>query len=134
MSFGIRVSKPGVDVNTATTKDLFMDTTYPILKIKQSGSGTLSITDGGTDSDTITHSLGYIPKVLVYGQYYNVDSSAKVTTYRRYPIQQQIVGTYLAEFTYTASTTTLVITGSFADESTNSVTIDYFYYIFYDEE
>jgi hypothetical protein len=133
MSYGIKVSKPGENVFTAGSDDLFMDTTYPILKIKASGTGSLSISDGGNDSDTITHSLGYIPKVLVYGEFYSVLSGAKSNYYRRYPIRE-FVTTYYGEFSYTISTTELVIHGEFYDESSYSGTFNYFYYLFYDEQ
>lgn len=132
MSYGIKVSKPGFDVNTAATKDLFLDTSYPLLKIKQSGSGSLSISDGGSDSDTIAHNLGYKPRVMVYGQFYDIYATTKSTDYRRYSFSQEL-STYYTDFSYTVDDTNLVISGSFWDESTNSDTFNYFYYIFYDE-
>jgi hypothetical protein len=131
--FGIRVSKPGKSVSTTGVENLYMDTTYPILKIKASGTGSLSISDGGSDSDTITHNLGYIPKVLVYGEFYSVFSGAKSAYYRRYPISE-MVSTYTSNFGYTISTTQLVISGSFYDELAYSGTFNYFYYLFYDEQ
>lgn len=133
MEYGIKVSKPGFDATTAATKDLFVDTSYPLLKIKQSGSGSLSVSDGGSDSDTITHNLGYKPRVMVYGQFYDINAAAKSTDYRRYSFSQEM-STYYTAFTYTVSTTNIVISGSFWDESANSDTFNYFYYIFYDEK
>lgn len=136
MSFGIKVSKPGFDVNTANSGDTFMDTTYPILKTKQTGTGSLSLSDGGgEDSDVITHSLGYIPRVLVYGEYYNIYGSGKVSAYKRYPISDSYVAgvPVTMYFTITTTTTTLTIAGAFEDGSSNSDTFNYFYYIFYDE-
>ena len=134
MSWGIKASKPGQDVKIADVKDLYLDTTYPLLKIKQYGTGTLSITDGGSDSDVITHNLGFIPKVLVYGQYYNIYINAKESDYGQYPIQQQVAGANYSSFVFTVNSTQLTITGAFTDGTSNSVTTDYFYYIFYDEE
>lgn len=131
--FGIKVSKPGKNVLTTGVENLYMDTTYPILKIKASGAGSLSISDGGNDSDTITHNLGYIPKVLVYGEFYSVYSGAKSAYYRRYPIRE-FLSTYFCEFSYSVSTTQLVITGEFYDEQAYSGTFNYFYYLFYDEQ
>lgn len=131
--FGIKVSKPGQNVLTTGVENLYMDTTYPVLKIKASGTGSLSISDGGSDSDTITHSLGYIPKVLVYGEFYSVFSGAKSAYYRRYPIKE-FLSTYTSYFRYTVSSTQLVISGSFYDELAYSGTFNYFYYLFYDEQ
>lgn len=131
MSFGIKVSKPGNDVFTAGKGDLFVDTTYPILKIKASGTGSLSVSDGGSDSDTIAHDLGYVPKVLVYGQYYDIYSGAKSTNYLRYP-KDQLQVTDTSSFGYTIDTEDLIITGAFSNSSGDSETFSYFYYIFYD--
>ncbi len=65
--FGIKVSKPGVDVKTANAKDLVLTSLLASLKIKQIGSGTLSITGGsGSTLVTIQHNLGYIPIVIAY--------------------------------------------------------------------
>lgn len=132
MEYGIKVSKPGFDANTAATKDLFLDTSYPLLKVKTSGSGTLSISDGGSDSDVIAHNLGYKPRVLVYGQIYSI-GDGKSTVYRRYSFSQE-QSTYYTDFSYTIDNTNLTISGSFWDESATSDTFDYFYYIFYDEK
>lgn len=133
MSYGIKISKPGENVFTAGTGDLFLDTSYPMLKIKQSGSGSLSVSDGlGADSDTITHNLGYIPEVLVYGQYYDVFSGNKNENYIRYP-KEQVLSTFTSSVGYTVSSSNLVISGSFSDSSGDSYTLNYFYYIFYDE-
>jgi len=131
--FGIRVSQLGIDVNTAGTKDLLMDTSYPLLKVKLSGSGSLSISDGGSDSDTITHNLGYIPRILVYGQSYSL-GVGKESKYSRYPYLETLVQVYYSVFSYSVNSTQLIISGEFFDESTNSDTFNYFYYIFYDEE
>jgi hypothetical protein len=132
MSYGMKVSKPGENVFTTGIENLYVDTTYPLLKIKSSGTGTLSVSDGGSDSDTITHNLGYIPNVMVFGQTYNISSSSKIANYTRYPYKSYL-STYYSDFTYTVSSTQLVISGTFWDESSNSETFGYYYYIFYDQ-
>ena len=131
-NLGIKVSKEGKNALTAGIKDLLLDTSYPLLKVKASGSGTLSISDGTVDSDTISHNLGYVPNVMVYGQTYSVNGGIKNSRYIRYPYRESI-STYTSEFGYTVTTTQLIISGGFYDESSNSDTFDYFYYIFYDE-
>jgi len=134
MSFGIKVSKEGSDVKLVSVQDLLIDTQYPILKIAASGSGTLSVSDGSSDSDTIAHNLGYIPKVMVYGQTYSANGGIKNSRYFRYPYLESSVGQYYSEFTYSLTTSNLVVSGAFFDETSNSDTFDYFYYIYYDEE
>lgn len=133
MAYGIKVSKTGENVFTTGVENLLIDTTYPLLKVKASGTGSLSVTDGSSDSDTITHNLGYIPKVLVYGEFYSVYSSAKSAYYRRYNISE-FLSTYYTNFKYTISSTELIISGAFWDETSNSGTFNYFYYLFYDEQ
>lgn len=130
--FGIKVSKEGEDVNVSSIKNTLVDTSYPLLKVKSSGSGTLSVSDGTPDSDTITHSLGYIPNVMVFGQTYSVNGGAKNSRYIKYPYKE-LLSTYTSEFSYTITATQLVISGGFNDDSSNSDTFDYFYYIFYDQ-
>ena len=135
MSFGIKVSKPNTNVFTVGTDDLLVDTTYPLLKVKQSGSGSLTVSDGGEENtDVITHSLGYVPRVLIYGQYYDVGTGLKISNYVRYPMHTQVVGAYNSYFDFTIDDTSLTIRGYLFDETTYSGTFDYFYYIFYDEE
>lgn len=132
MDFGIKVSKPNNNVFKAGSGDLFLDTSYPLLKIKASGSGSLSIADGNTDEDVIAHNLGYIPKVLVYGQYYDVFASGKSDSFIRYPVAQE-VSTYTSSFYVDVDSANLTIGGGFFDMSGYSGTFNYFYYLFYDE-
>jgi len=132
MAYGIKVSKPGNSVFTAGTGDLFLDTTYPILKVKASGTGSLSITDGGSDSDTISHNLGYVPKVFIYGQVFSVFSGDKNDNYVRYPYYEESAATTSA-FEYTVDDSDLVISGGYDYGGSSSNTFSYFYYLFYDE-
>lgn len=134
MAFGIKVSKPGTDVNTAGTNDLFLDTQYPLLKIKQSGTGSLTVADGSSDSDVIDHNLGYIPLVMVFGQTYTVNGGVKSSNYTRYPYAETVSQIYYSVFEYTATTTQLTISGSILDDTSYSGTFSYFYYIYYNED
>ena len=134
MEWGIKISKSGTDVNTAGTNNLLMDSTYPILKIKQSGSGTLSLSSGVGDSDTITHNLGFIPKVLVYGEFYDISTDSVTPGYWRYPSDEGRLFDAYTYATYITTTTELIISSEYTDWVDNSVDIHYFYYIFYDEE
>jgi hypothetical protein len=70
MSYGIKISKPGVDVKTAANKDLVLTSEKNMFKVKQSGSVsyTFNGTEGGgtTVLATINHGLGYKPAVTVF--------------------------------------------------------------------
>ena len=133
MEYGIKISKPTKDALTVGVKDLLLDTNYPLLKIKATGTGTLSVANNGGDTDTITHNLGYTPRVLIYGQVH-VLGAGKVATYRKYPYKRTQVGIYSSSFTYEITTTQLKISGGFYDEGYGTETFDYFYYLFYDEK
>lgn len=134
MSLGIKVSKPGFDVGVADKGDLFLSTEYPLLKIKTFGTGTLSIPDGGGDSDTIAHNLGFVPKVFVSGQYYNIYDGAVTSAFVGYPVQQMALGVLHTLFTYSVDINNLVVSGEFDAGGSSTIEANYFYYIFYDEE
>jgi len=61
-SFGIKVSEPGYDVNTADDKNLSMKSGMTLLKVYSQAEITLS-SSGFND---ITHSLGYLPQFLAF--------------------------------------------------------------------
>lgn len=133
MEYGIKISKPTKDVLTVGVKDLLLDTSYPLLKIKATGTGTLSISSGNSDIDTITHNLGYIPRVLVYGQIHDI-GIGKSNYYHKYPYIREQVGVLKSIFKYEITTTQLKISGIFEEDGYGTETFDYFYYLFYDEK
>ena len=61
-SYGIKFSKPGVDVGTASEDDLLFTTRKKVLKVVS--EGTISLASGATG--TVNHSLGYQPFCLAY--------------------------------------------------------------------
>lgn len=56
MAYGIKISKEGIDVGTASGNDLILN----------SSSNTLKVNSVGTGESTINHNLGYIPPFLSY--------------------------------------------------------------------
>jgi hypothetical protein len=63
--YGIKISRPGFDVNTATPQQLAFSSQYQTFRIHAQGNDTL------TDSArtvTIPHNLGYVPFFLVHTQ------------------------------------------------------------------
>lgn len=63
--YGIKISRPGYDVNSATPQQLAFSSKYKTLKIHAQGNG--SLTDS-TRTVTIAHNLGYVPFFLVHSQ------------------------------------------------------------------
>lgn len=63
--FGVKVSLPGFNVETAADADLYFNSSWPLLKIDDSISGTLTIA-GNASLDVITHNLNYPPFVMIW--------------------------------------------------------------------
>lgn len=63
--YGIKVSKPGVDVNSANPHELVFSSKYKTLRIHSRGSGSISSASGG-GLVTIPHGLDYVPAFLVH--------------------------------------------------------------------
>ncbi len=61
-SYGIKISKPGVGVGTASESDLFFTSRKKVLKVKQEANATIN---AGTIS-SFAHGLGYAPASLAY--------------------------------------------------------------------
>jgi hypothetical protein len=61
--FGMKVSKQGYDVKTATDTQLNFDSRFDTLKIKQQNSGIINDT---SRTITIAHNLGYVPAFTVH--------------------------------------------------------------------
>lgn len=59
--YGIKVSKPGFDVFTATGNQLIFKSDTDLIKVVLSGTVSLSST-----WTTIAHNLGYVPQFLVF--------------------------------------------------------------------
>lgn len=72
MSKGLKISKPGFDVDTAAPKDLIMSTQFDMFKIARTGTLYIDIPeetkgDGAASSTyttTYSHGLGYTPLLI----------------------------------------------------------------------
>jgi len=115
MSNVIRVATSGNNALTDTDIthfSIFSDSDNVLIKEHSRGAGTIAY----TSSETITHSLGYVPFFLVYGE-------VATNKYRVANAQSPLGGGWKAY----ATTTTLVITNNYHADYTG-----YQYYIFYD--
>lgn len=70
MTYGIKTSKLGVDVKTATELELTYNSEWNNWKIYSEGTTTLNVPEntgaGETGNVDITHSLGYVPAVELW--------------------------------------------------------------------
>ncbi len=80
-NYGIKVSKPGVDVKTAVNKDLLITSELDTNKIALTGSLSISLPSETLDTENVlrntsaTHGLGYIPifSPAILGDIYQED-------------------------------------------------------------
>jgi hypothetical protein len=135
-NYGIKIAKSGQDIS-ASDRYMILTSKYPVLKLQSSGQGTLSYVAGNTGKIVeITHNLGYVPICFVYGEYFDIDTTAVIHRYNRWNrwIYQ---GVQVADlYQYYADTTKLYITFGAASGITDAYSFDlaYMYHIFYDED
>jgi len=61
-NFGVKISKDGFDVKTATQSQLSMSSKFDSLKVKQKVTTQVTILNGVTDvTHTFAHGLSYVP-------------------------------------------------------------------------
>lgn len=65
--FGIKISKPGVDVKFATDKQLVFSSKFDTFRVKSSGVGSFTA-NGTTQTATIAHGLAYVPAFMVFSE------------------------------------------------------------------
>lgn len=72
MTTVFKISRPGIDADTAADKDLVFDMSAEVLKTIQSGKTSITL-DGSSDgSTTVYHNLGYYPTFMIF---YGVEGS-----------------------------------------------------------
>lgn len=120
MSFGVKISVPGVDVKTATPEQCVVHSAYPHLKVF--GTGVLNYTTVGDPTETfgVTHNLGYKPS---FHAYINRDTDP-ADTYLILPVVGAADGISISS---TNTDLTVTVTGYSA-----GVVMIVKYYIFYD--
>lgn len=132
--YGIKISKPGHDVNEPE-KYMIMHSKYPVLKLKESGQGTVTkeIDDGGF-TITIPHNLGYVPICFVSGQSFDTATEEVITRFSDWSrwIYQglQVADTY---YYYADDTNLYIVLGACYLTDAYEFDLDYMYHIFYDE-
>ncbi len=65
-NFVLKISKPGVDVRSATDAQLAFNSNQDIFKIVLTDTLVSIPTTGPTTTTTIAHNLGYIPAILAF--------------------------------------------------------------------
>ena len=133
MNQGIKISIDGVDVKTATDRQLLLTTKFPFLKAFAQGSITLTITGSGSFSENISHNFGYYPAFV----HYAVVNPASITN--RY-LGKFAASGFSGTIAVDSNCTTSVLTLAWEDTSASPgsfATYPYpvyiYYYLFYDK-
>lgn len=130
-NIGIKISKPGFDVKTASDNELVFTSEYPALKIQGQGTGTRTFTDNEGFELLEEHDLGYIPFFNIW-----VDTGAgyKMTPFGEYQDDYWIgyLGSAKTDKLYLVAVATYV-GGPYGDPTTPAdKTVDYAWITFYD--
>jgi hypothetical protein len=127
----IKVSKPTKDVLTSTSlDDLYLHSSYPLLKVHAFGSFNTNILGG----ITITHNLGYIPYVLVFSQFvYDDGAGIPVLTSEYYQHDWLITGATVEYWGWTKIYSNKIVIDISNTLIVRPGVVKGFYYIFKDE-
>jgi len=66
MTYGIKVSKSGKDISSTTPTDFVMKSEWATIKILKEGSGSKVVGASSSVTETVTHSAGFSPLVLLF--------------------------------------------------------------------
>lgn len=134
---GIKWTK-GADVSTAGLKDLLIHSSFPLLKIKEIGTGSVTYEHDGTGTDqlVVDHGLSYTPLYRFLMQKYDIDAAAKSNDYYPMPMLDTLVGgaIYFSGRSYIDGTELRIAVDSFDGEGEESITLNYLYIVYYDPD
>lgn len=116
--WGIKISKLGVDVKTATDAQLAFSSKYNVPKTFASDADTI-VVSGGSGSKTIAHGLPSTPIALVYIEQVAGDG-------KRYLLNTVVLSG--AHFAYSVDATNLIVNNLDAANGT----YNFYYYTFLD--
>lgn len=123
-NWGFRISKDGVNVRTGDDKDMVFTSKFSLLKGTLEGSGAKSVSASSTGTVTITHSLGYIP----FGNCF-IENPLGSNWFHAPFTASGTSGSITVKYRFTS--TQMIIT--FVNNTTDSHTFDYQYFIFIDK-
>lgn len=127
--YGIKIAKEGKSI-TGGDNGLIFHSQYPLLKIKGSGSGTITLSSGSGSKTIYSHSLGYKPMFYVWINYVDINTGSEIEKLRMCSWREYYgVQTWSRYYAY-ATTTTIEL--SVYTAYTGSETLDYIYVVFYD--
>lgn len=66
MTYGVKVSKIGKSVSSATPTDFIMSSEWGTIKFFKYGAGSKTVNASSVVTETITHNAGFFPIVVLY--------------------------------------------------------------------
>lgn len=130
-NYGVKISKPGYDY-TEGDRRLVYNSEYPLLKVKDSGTGTLTLSSGSGSKTVYTHSLGYTPMFYLYISYIDLVTGLEVARVKRCSWSEYAGLGISSSYRAYTTTTTLELSVYTADEAPGNETLDYVWVLFYD--
>jgi hypothetical protein len=128
-NYGVKISKAGYDYDDGD-KRLVYNSNYPLLKIADSGSGTITLSSGAGTKTLATHSLGYEPFFYVWINYVDISSGSEIEKLRMCS-WSEYAGLGDSSYYVAYSTTTKLELEVYTAKG-GTETLDYVYVIFYD--
>jgi len=127
--YGVKIAKSGYGIGDGD-KRLIFNSGYPLLKILEHDTGTLTLSSGEGSKTIYTHDLGYKPFFYVYINYIDINTGSEVEKLRMCSWREYYgVGVWNKYYAYATDTTIeLVVSSAY---SGNEV-LDYIFVIYYD--
>jgi hypothetical protein len=137
MSYGLTWTD-GTDISEAELKNIIISSEYPSLKFAYSGTGSVTYTHDGGETDILveTHDLDYEPLFYFQIQWFDINSDSKQTDYRRAPLIDTLLdgSVYFDCEPYVNDTQLRLSVVSYTGSGTESITLKYQYFIYYDQD
>ena len=128
----------GVDVSTAKLENLIISSSHPCLKFAFSGTGSITYNHDSSSNDIwiVKHNLGYKPLFIVLTQWFNIDTDSKETSYRKAPLFDNLLSgaIYFNAKPYVTTTELRYYVYSFTGSGSESITLKYIYFVYYDPD
>ena len=135
--YGVKITKEGKSVGTAGLQDLLFHSKYPLLKIKVTGSGSITVVDSSSfgSVDVYAHNLGYQPLYFMYSQIYDPFADTTYTDYSQVPKWNNSAGGVIYySYTTTMGTDKLTYTAETQGGDSGTHVLNYYYAIYYDPD
>ena len=124
-TYGIKVSKSGADISSYDPNDFIINSRFGTIKFLTWGSGTKTVAGSSTATETITHSAGFYPLVMLYVELTPSSGRWYAAPFHHISGEDTYVSSDIA---YTAVGTT-TFSFKIINNTGSSKTVSYYYYV-----